>query len=121
MKWQKKHTSPLAKQYNTATKNPWKVANDALQLIKMIKTNKNVRLMANLKWVESEIDEVLSIKTPALHAFICQHHKHHFMDSQQRNQDQCGSDQTGGHKTKSTVLHYDCKSAHGSQSKKISE
>lgn len=76
--------------------------------------------MANLKWVESEIDEVLSIKTPALHAFICQHHKHHFMDSQQRNQDQCGSDQTGGHK-QNPVLHYDRKSAHGSQSNEISE
>lgn len=41
--------------------------------------------MANLKWAESEIDEVLSIATPALYAFICKHHEYHFMDSQQRN------------------------------------
>lgn len=64
-----------------------------------LKTNRNAcHCMTNLKWAERQIDKVPSIATPALHAFVCQHQEHHFMDSQKGNQDQCRSDQTGGHK-----------------------
>lgn len=91
-------TSPLAKQYNTATRNPWKVGTLGLRWI-TFKTNRNAcHCMTNLKWAERQIDKVPSIAAPALHAFVRQHQEHHFMDSQKGNQDQCRSDQTGGHK-----------------------
>ena len=44
-----------------------------------------------LERAEGEVDEVPSIAAAALHTFIDQHRKDHFMDSQQRNKHQCCS------------------------------
>lgn len=64
------------------------------------KANTHARAVgvANLERVEREIDEAASVATPALHAFVRQHHEDHLVDSQKGNQDQRRPDQTGGHK-----------------------
>ena len=50
-----------------------------------------------LKRAEGEVDEVPRVAIAALHVFIYQHSEDHFMDSQQRNEDQCRPGQTKGH------------------------
>lgn len=78
-------TSPLAKQYNRATRRPYHLRANRFSSHEEKNHNKQLCVFCSryyLEWAECEVDKVPGVTTAALHAFIDQHGEHDFVDPQ---------------------------------------